>query len=110
MSAWQPHLAKIFARLTDTKYADYGAAIPLVFVRRDNSRQTMMMMSTAGQDIPHPNGNAPTAGLNAFAAKLRGHFPESSFSQVLLAQAPVSVAAGSDDLKALFADPVFQLK
>ena len=47
---------------------------------------------------------------HAFAAKLRGHFPESSFSQVLLAQAPVSVVAGSDDLKALFADPVFQLK
>ena len=44
------------------------------------------------------------------AAKLRGHFPEISFSQVLLAQAPVAVDSGTHDLKALFADPVYQLK
>ena len=110
MTAWQPHLEKIYARLQNSKYAKRGATTPLVFARMDNSRQTMMMMSTAGQELPHPNGNAPTEGLNAFAAKLRGHFPEISFSQVLLAQAPVAVDSGTHDLKALFADPVYQLK
>ena len=110
MTAWQPHLEKIRARLQNSKYAKRGATTPLVFVPMDRANQTMMMMSASGQDIPHPNGNAPTEGLNAFAAKLRVRFPETSFSEVLLAQAPVAVDSGTHDLKALFADPVYQLK
>ncbi len=110
MTAWQPHLEKIFERLPGTKYADYGAETPLVLAPLDGAQQNMMMMTTAGQDVPLPNGNPPNAGLTAFAPTLQTRFPDTPAAQVLLAQAPVSVDSGTGDLKALFADPVYQLK